>query len=131
VARLGDIDAEGLGVCAGTSFDAQAANRIGLRVAYVAEIERRVEPDDPRGVRAEGCLRSSWSSRSDRCPRCQWPEPRRRPGIVSHWGGGQAVDDRIDERALALLARRRATSTRRSTTRRARSGGAGAAEWVR
>ena len=25
-------------------------------------------------------------------------------GFVSHWGGGQAVDDRIDERALALLA---------------------------
>jgi len=34
-----DIQAAGLGVCAGTSFNTPAAaNRIGLRVAYVAEI---------------------------------------------------------------------------------------------
>ncbi|MDP9295422.1 MAG: carbohydrate kinase family protein, partial [Actinomycetota bacterium] len=34
-----DIDAEGLGVCAGTSFNTPAAaNRIGLRVGYIAMI---------------------------------------------------------------------------------------------
>jgi len=34
-----DVDAAALGACAGTSFNTPAAaNRIGLRVAYVAEI---------------------------------------------------------------------------------------------
>ena len=69
-----DIDAEGLGVCAGTSFNTPAsANRIGLRVAYVAEIGNDVWSRLIREeFEAEGCPRSSWSPRSDRCPRCRW-----------------------------------------------------------
>ena len=102
-----DIDAEGLGVCAGTSFNTPAsANRIGLRVAYVAEIGNDVwsrlirEEFEAEGLPTEFLVAEerplpavsvALNLGGDR-------------GFVSHWGGGQAVDDRIDERALALLA---------------------------
>jgi len=101
-----DIDAEALGVCAGTSFNTPAAaNRIGLRVAYVAEIGDDVWSEMIRDeFEAEG-LSTAFLVAEDR------PLPavsvafnmEGDRGFVSHWGGGQAVDDRIDERALALL----------------------------
>jgi sugar/nucleoside kinase (ribokinase family) len=101
-----DIDAEALGVCAGTSFNTPAAaNRIGLRVAYVAEIGNDVWSEMIRDeFEAEG-LSTAFLVAEDR------PLPavsvafnmEGDRGFVSHWGGGPAVDDRIDERALALL----------------------------
>jgi sugar/nucleoside kinase (ribokinase family) len=106
--RLGnDVDADALGVCAGTSFNTPAAaNRIGLRVAYVAEIGNDVwsrmihDEFEAEGLSTEFLVAEdrplpavsvSLNMEGDR-------------GFVSHWGGGQDVDDRIDERAFALLA---------------------------
>jgi sugar/nucleoside kinase (ribokinase family) len=102
-----DIEAAGLGVCAGTSFNTPAAaNRIGLRVAYVAEIGNDVwsrmirEEFEAEGLSTEFLVEEeqalpavsvAFNMEGDR-------------GFVSHWGGGPAVDDRIDERALSLLA---------------------------
>jgi sugar/nucleoside kinase (ribokinase family) len=102
-----DIDADALGVCAGTSFNTPAAaNRIGLRVAYVAEIGNDVwsrmirEEFEAEGLSTEFLVEEeqalpavsvAFNMEGDR-------------GFVSHWGGGPAVDDRIDERALSLLA---------------------------
>jgi sugar/nucleoside kinase (ribokinase family) len=101
-----DIDADALGVCAGTSFNTPAAaNRIGLRVAYVAEIGNDVwsrmirEEFEAEGLSTEFLVAEdrplpavsvAFNMEGDR-------------GFVSHWGGGAAVDDRIDERALALI----------------------------
>ena len=103
-----DIDADGLGLCAGTSFNTPAAaNRIGLRVAYVATIG-----DDPwsRMIRdefeAEGLS-------------TEFVEVEHRPlpgvsvalnlhgdrGFVTHWEDGDMYDERLHERALGVVAR--------------------------
>jgi len=101
-----DVDAAALGACAGTSFNTPAAaNRIGLRVAYVAEIgtdvwSRMILEE----FEAEG-LSTEFLDVTDR------PAPavsvalnfEGDRGFVSHWGDGPAVDDRIDRRALSLI----------------------------
>src|SRR4029079_17925175 len=98
-----DIHDGGLGVCGGTSFNTPAAaNRIGLRVAYVAEIGTDVWSRIIREeFEAEG-LSTEFLDVEDR------PAPavsvalnfEGDRGFVSHWGDGPAVDDRIDRRAL-------------------------------
>jgi sugar/nucleoside kinase (ribokinase family) len=102
-----DIESGGLGVCAGTSFNTPAAaNRIGLRVAYVATIG-----DDAwsRMIReefdAEG-LPTDFLEVEDR------PLPGVSValnldgdrGFVTHWGG-EDYDGRLVARALDVAAR--------------------------
>ena len=102
-----DIEVGGLGVCAGTSFNTPAAaNRLGLRVAYVATVGN----DDLsrlilREFASEGlptdlveiedrplpALSVALNSDGDR-------------GFVTYWGDGDAYDSRLDARALKLAA---------------------------
>jgi sugar/nucleoside kinase (ribokinase family) len=102
-----DIDAAGLGVCAGTSFNTPAAaNRIGLRVAYIAQIGNDVWSDMVAAEFAAEGLATTFLEVEDR------PLPAVSValnldgdrGFVSHWGGGPSVDDRLAERALAVAA---------------------------
>jgi sugar/nucleoside kinase (ribokinase family) len=102
-----DIDATALGLCAGTSFNTPAAaNRIGLRVAYVAVIGSDVWSDMVRAeFDAEG-VPTEFLVREDR------PMPAVSValnldgdrGFVSHWGGGD-VDDALATRALEAIER--------------------------
>jgi sugar/nucleoside kinase (ribokinase family) len=98
-----DIESDGLGVCAGTSFNTPAAaNRIGLRVAYVATVGNDV-----------------WSRmileefEAERLPTDHLEvEDRPLPGIsvalnldgdrgfVTHWGDGDEYDAALAARAL-------------------------------
>ncbi len=85
-----DIDADGLGLCAGTSFNTPAAaNRLGLRVAYVATIG-----DDPwsRMIRdefeAEGLPTDFLRGRAPTAARrLGGAQPRRRPRVRDALGG--------------------------------------------
>jgi sugar/nucleoside kinase (ribokinase family) len=95
-----DIDASGLGVCAGTSFNTPAAaNRIGLRVAYVAEIGNDVWSDLVRAEFDTEGIPTDFLVREDR------PLPavsvalnlHGDRGFISHWGG--------DDLAEVLVAR--------------------------
>jgi sugar/nucleoside kinase (ribokinase family) len=98
-----DIEADGLGVCAGTAFNTPAAaNRIGLRVAYVAtlgnDLWSRMIHDE---FRAEGLpadyllieerplpgLSVAFNLDGDR-------------GFVTHWGSGEDYDERLRARAI-------------------------------
>jgi sugar/nucleoside kinase (ribokinase family) len=103
-----DIESDGLGVCAGTSFNTPAAaNRIGLRVAYVATVG-----NDPwsRLIReefeAEG-LATDFLEVEDR------PLPgvsvalnlARDRGFVTHWGSGESYDALLRGRVLDLVER--------------------------
>lgn len=98
-----DIEAAGLGVCAGTSFNTPAAaNRIGLRVAYVAEIGIDVWS---RMIReefdAEGLSTEFLSTENEPLPAVSVAlNFRGDRGFVSHWPAG---DGRMNRRALALL----------------------------
>jgi sugar/nucleoside kinase (ribokinase family) len=101
-----DIESDGLGVCAGTSFNTPAAaNRIGMRVAYVATVG-----NDPwsRLIReefdAEG-LGTDFLEVVDR------PLPgvsvalnlARDRGFVTHWGSDEAHDALLRARALDVV----------------------------
>ncbi|MBI3647701.1 MAG: carbohydrate kinase family protein [Actinobacteria bacterium] len=103
-----DIEADGLGVCAGTSFNTPAAaNRIGLRVAYVATIGNDVWS---RIIRDE--------FEAERLP-TDFLEVEGRPlpgisvalnldgdrGFVTHWGSGDTYDAQLDARALEIATR--------------------------
>jgi sugar/nucleoside kinase (ribokinase family) len=101
-----DFDAAALGVSAGTSFNTPAAaNRIGLRVAYVAEIGNDVWSRMIHEEFEAERLSTAFLVAEDR------PLPavsvafnmEGDRGFVSHWGDGPSVDDRIDERALSLM----------------------------
>jgi sugar/nucleoside kinase (ribokinase family) len=102
-----DVDAEALGVCAGTSFNTPAAaNRIGLRVAYVAQIGNDVWSRMIRAeFEAEG-LPTDLLVAEDR------PLPAVSValnldgdrGFVSHWGG-EGVEEHLDARALEIVER--------------------------
>lgn len=101
-----DIEAEGMGWCAGTAFNTPAAaNRLGLRVAYVATVGNdqwsrmiRAEFD------AEGLLRDFLEV-----------QPRPMPGVsvafnldgdrgfVTHWGGADAYDEQLKARATRIM----------------------------
>lgn len=103
-----DIEAGGLGVSAGTSFNTPAAaNRIGLDVGYVATLG-----DDP------------WSRmileefHAERLP-TDFLEIEQRPlpaisvafnldgdrGFVTHWGSAEAYDERLGARAREVVSR--------------------------
>ena len=98
-----DIDADGLGVCAGTSFNTPAAaNRIGLRVAYVATIGNDVWSRMIRDeFEAEG-LPTDYLRIEDR------PLPGISVafnvdgdrGFVTHWGSAEAYDEGLRARAI-------------------------------
>lgn len=103
-----DIESDGLGWCAGTSFNTPAAaNRIGLRVAYVATVGNdawsRMIRDE---FEAEG-LPTDFLEVQDR------PLPgvsvalnhAGDRGFVSHWGGDDTYDARLDARALEVVER--------------------------
>jgi sugar/nucleoside kinase (ribokinase family) len=102
-----DIEADGLGVCAGTSFNTPAAaNRIGLRVAYVATVGNDVWSRMIRDeFEAEG-LPTDFLQVEDR------PLPGISValnldgdrGFVTHWGSGDAYDEQLDGRALEVAA---------------------------
>jgi sugar/nucleoside kinase (ribokinase family) len=100
-----DIDASGLGVCAGTSFNTPAAaNRIGLRVAYVAEIGADVWSRMIRGeFDAEGLDTSFLLQRDEPLPAVSvalnMGDDR---GFVSHWGG-RDVRPSLVARALEVI----------------------------
>lgn len=100
-----DIDATSLGVCAGTSFNTPAAaNRIGLRVAYVAEVGNDVWS---RMIRAEF---DAEGLPTDFLVVEDGPLPAVSValnldgdrGFVSHWGG-EGVDERLNARALEII----------------------------
>ncbi len=106
-----DIESAGLGVCAGTSFNTPAAaNRIGLRVAYVATIG-----NDPWS----GMIRDEFVAEG--LP-TDFLEIEDRPlpglsvalnldgdrGFVTHWGNGDAYDERLKARAMQVAANLRA-----------------------
>jgi len=103
-----DIESDGLGVCAGTSFNTPAAaNRIGMRVAYVATVGNdpwsRLIRDE---FRAEG-LAADFLEVEDR------PLPgvsvalnlAHDRGFVTHWGSEDAYDTLLTARALDLVER--------------------------
>lgn len=101
-----DIEAAGLGVCAGTSFNTPAAaNRIGLRVAYVAEVGNDVWSQMIRDEFETERLPSEFLAVLER------PLPAVSValnlggdrGFVSHWPRGPEADGRLEERALSLL----------------------------
>jgi sugar/nucleoside kinase (ribokinase family) len=98
-----DIDADGLGVCAGTSFNTPAAaNRIGLRVAYVAtlgndvwsrmirdEFEAEGLPTDYLRIEERPLpgISVAFNVDGDR-------------GFVTHWGSAEAYDEALKARAI-------------------------------
>ena len=101
-----DIESDGLGWCAGTSFNTPAAaNRIGLRVAFVATVGNDVwsrmirDEFDAEGLPTDFLL----------------VEDRPLPGVsvalnldgdrgfVTHWGGDDTYDARLDARALEVV----------------------------
>jgi sugar/nucleoside kinase (ribokinase family) len=101
-----DLWAERFGVCAGTSFNTPAAaNRLGLRVAYVAAVG-----DDP----FSRIVLDEW--RSEELP-TDYLEVRDAPlpaisvamnlhgdrGFLSHWGSDGSVDDDLRARATDVL----------------------------
>jgi sugar/nucleoside kinase (ribokinase family) len=102
-----DIETDGLGTCAGTSFNTPAAaNRIGLRVAYVATVgtdvwSRMIRDEfDTEGLPTDfleiedGPLPGvsvALNLDGDR-------------GFVTHWGSGEAYDARLRARALEIAA---------------------------
>jgi sugar/nucleoside kinase (ribokinase family) len=103
-----DIESDGLGWCAGTTFNTPAvANRIGLRVAYVATVGNDMWS---RMIRAEFEV--------ERLP-TDFLEIEDRPlpgvsvsmnldgdrGFVTHWGDGEAYDAHLDARALEVVER--------------------------
>ena len=103
-----DIESGHLGVCAGTSFNTPAAaNRIGMRVAYVATVG-----NDPwsRLIRdefgAEG-LATDFLEIQDRplpavSVALNFAGDR---GFVTHWGSGDDDDADLAARALAIVER--------------------------
>ncbi len=103
-----DIESGQLGVCAGTSFNTPAAaNRIGMRVAYVATLG-----NDPwsRLIRdefgAEG-LATDFLEMEDRplpaiSVALNFDGDR---GFVTHWGSGEAYDAHLAARALDMVER--------------------------
>jgi sugar/nucleoside kinase (ribokinase family) len=100
-----DIEADGLGVCAGTSFNTPAAaNRIGLRVAYVAtlgndvwsrmirdEFEAEGLPTDHLRIEERPLpgISVAFNLHGDR-------------GFVTHWGSGEDYDERLRARAIQV-----------------------------
>jgi sugar/nucleoside kinase (ribokinase family) len=100
-----DIETDGLGVCAGTAFNTPAAaNRIGLRVAYVAtvgnDIWSRMIRDE---FEAEG-LPTDYLEIEDR------PLPGISVafnhggdrGFITHWGSGERYDERLHARSVQV-----------------------------
>ncbi len=103
-----DVDADGIGVCAGTSFNTPAAaNRLGLRVAYVATIgndlwSRMILEE----FQAEG-LSTEFVRIEDRplpgvSVALNFDGDR---GFVTHWGSAEPYDEELEARA-AEIARR-------------------------
>ena len=101
-----DIEAAGLGVCAGTSFNTPAAaNRIGLRVAYVAEIGNDVWSAMISDEFEAESLPTEFLARHDT------PLPAVSValnmdgdrGFVSHWPRGPEADGRLEDRALSII----------------------------
>ncbi|HEX9520167.1 MAG TPA: carbohydrate kinase family protein [Streptosporangiaceae bacterium] len=103
-----DIESGQLGVCAGTSFNTPAAaNRIGMRVAYVATLG-----NDPwsRLIRDEfGAeeLSTDFLEMQDRplpaiSVALNFDSDR---GFVTHWGSGDAYDADLAARALDMVDR--------------------------
>lgn len=98
-----DIETDGLGVCAGTAFNTPAAaNRIGLRVAYLATIGNDVwsrmirEEFEAEGLptdflrienRPLPAVSVAFNLDGDR-------------GFVTHWGHGEDYDERLKARAI-------------------------------
>ncbi len=102
-----DIEARSLGVCAGTSFNTPAAaNRIGLRVAYVAEIgndlwSRMIREE----FEAEGLPTDFLVAEERPLPAVSVAlnlDGDR--GFVSHWGG-EGVEEALNARAAEVIGR--------------------------
>jgi sugar/nucleoside kinase (ribokinase family) len=103
-----DLWAERLGVCAGTSFNTPAAaNRLGLRVAYVATVGNdpwsRIVLDE---WRSEGLPTDFLEVVDDPLPAVSVAMNHDGDrGFVSHWGGGEEVDLALGARAGEVLGR--------------------------
>ncbi len=103
-----DVEAEGLGVCAGTSFNTPAvANRIGLRVAYVATVGDDVWSRMIRDEFEAERLLTDFLEVEDR------PLPgvsvalnlHGDRGFVTHWGSADRYDERLRARGRDVAAR--------------------------
>ena len=102
-----DIESDGLGVCAGTSFNTPAAaNRLGLRVAYVATVGNDIW---------SGMIRDEFDAES---LSTEFLDVEERPmpgvsvglnldgdrGFVTHWSDGNGYDARLRARAGKIAA---------------------------
>jgi sugar/nucleoside kinase (ribokinase family) len=103
-----DIECDGFGVCAGTTFNTPAAaNRIGLRVAYVATLGNdRWSQIIREEFDAEG-LPTDFLEIEDRplpgvSVALNFDGDR---GFVTHWGSGETYDAQLDARALEVVRR--------------------------
>jgi len=103
-----DIETGDLGVCAGTSFNTPAAaNRIGMRVAYVATLGNDPWSRLIRDEFAAESLATDFVEIQDR------PLPAISVGLnfagdrgfVTHWGSSDNYDADMAARALAILER--------------------------
>jgi sugar/nucleoside kinase (ribokinase family) len=102
-----DIDASRLGVCAGTSFNTPAAaNRIGLRVAYVAEIGNDVWSQMiRREFHAESLGTEFLLQRDEPLPAVSVAlNLLGDRGFVSHWGGADVARS-LAARAIDVIER--------------------------
>jgi sugar/nucleoside kinase (ribokinase family) len=100
-----DIEADGLGVCAGTSFNTPAAaNRIGLRVAYVATLGNDMWSRMIRGeFDAEGLPTDYLEVEEQPLPGISVAfnlDGDR--GFITHWGSGERYDRRLRTRAIEV-----------------------------
>jgi sugar/nucleoside kinase (ribokinase family) len=102
-----DLDADGFGLCAGTTFNTPAAaNRLGLRVAYVATLGNdalsRLILDE---FESEGLPRDFVEIEDRPMPAISVAlnlDGER--GFVSYWGEDATYDPALDRRALAVAA---------------------------
>ena len=103
-----DVDAAGLGVCAGTSFNTPAAaHRLGLRVALVAtlgnDVWSRMIADE---FAAEGLPTDHLEIQDRPLPGVSVALNRDGDrGFVTHWGSDETYDADLTERARSVLAR--------------------------
>ena len=120
-----DIESDGLGWCAGTSFNTPAAaNRIGLRVAFVATVgndawSRMIRDEfDAEGLPTDFLLVEdhplpgvsvALNLDGDR-------------GFVTNWGGDDTYDARLDARALEVRGVDRRAAPAHVRRRAARAG---------
>lgn len=101
-----DIESDGLGWCVGTSFNLPAAaNRVGLRVGYIATIGNDVWSDMIRDEFDVEGLPTDFLEMEERplpgvSVAMNYAGDR---GFVTHWGSNGGYDDRLAARAIDVV----------------------------